>query len=199
MTQTDSNYNLSDFIVVIRNLVDKQDCASLIEAYKSTDLWEWSGVSRAGEKDIDFDVRKVQQINMSHPQTMQDPKLAEWDTFIFHKVGKARELFQDALIDKGIKHLPETQSDEGYTLLHYKEGYYFKEHADSGINNPRVLTCSINLNEEYEGGQFTFLGESFEIDLGAGDAVIFPSNFMFPHAVKEITSGERYAIVTWLF
>ena len=31
-----------------------------------------------------------------------------------------------------------------------------------------------------------------------GSAIIFPSNFMFPHEVNRIEKGTRYSIVTWL-
>ena len=31
-----------------------------------------------------------------------------------------------------------------------------------------------------------------------GSAIVFPSNFMFPHAVKKVEKGTRYSIVTWL-
>jgi predicted 2-oxoglutarate/Fe(II)-dependent dioxygenase YbiX len=28
--------------------------------------------------------------------------------------------------------------------------------------------------------------------------VLFPSSFMFPHEILEVTSGTRYAVVTWM-
>ena len=31
-----------------------------------------------------------------------------------------------------------------------------------------------------------------------GSAVVFPSNFMFPHEVQKVTSGNRYSIMTWI-
>ena len=29
-------------------------------------------------------------------------------------------------------------------------------------------------------------------------AIIFPSNFMFPHSVNQVIEGTRYSIITWL-
>jgi hypothetical protein len=26
---------------------------------------------------------------------------------------------------------------------------------------------------------------------------MFPSNFMYPHAIKPVLSGTRYSIITW--
>ena len=38
-----------------------------------------------------------------------------------------------------------------------------------------------------------------EIKLTRGDILIFPSNFMYPHKVKDITEGERHSFVSWAF
>jgi len=54
------------------------------------------------------------------------------------------------------------------------------------------------LNEGYEGGEFLF-SSKYEVKLKAGDMLVFPSNFMYPHEVKELTKGERYTFVAWAF
>ena len=51
------------------------------------------------------------------------------------------------------------------------------------------------LNDDYEGGEFILCGEPLEKKKGS--AVVFPSNFMFPHEVQKVTSGNRYSIMTW--
>ena len=37
------------------------------------------------------------------------------------------------------------------------------------------------------------------IKINKGDILIFPSNFMYPHAVKPITKGKRYSYAAWAF
>jgi predicted 2-oxoglutarate/Fe(II)-dependent dioxygenase YbiX len=61
-----------------------------------------------------------------------------------------------------------------------------------------ILSLVGILNEDYEGGEFLF-SSKHEITLKAGDLLIFPSNFMYPHEVKELTKGERYSFVAWAF
>ena len=39
--------------------------------------------------------------------------------------------------------------------------------------------------------------EDYELDLGKGDIVMWPSNFLYPHGVTEATKGKRYSAVTW--
>ena len=53
------------------------------------------------------------------------------------------------------------------------------------------------LNDNYEGGDFYVADVNFGKPK-SGSAIIFPSNFMFPHEVTKVTKGERWSIVSWL-
>ncbi len=86
-----------------------------------------------------------------------------------------------------------------YKANEHKAGYNF--HLDFGSKvNERHLSISICLNNEYEGGEFVFdiPGGHHVVPQNVGDAVIFPSNFMFPHQVNKITSGTRFALIAWV-
>ena len=52
-------------------------------------------------------------------------------------------------------------------------------------------------NEDYEGAEFYCRGR--KIELKTGDILLFPSNFMYPHEVKEAKKGVRYSFVSWAF
>jgi hypothetical protein len=86
-----------------------------------------------------------------------------------------------------------------YEANEYKAGFNF--HYDFGPTcHQRHLSISISLNNEYEGGEFVFNTSSDQLVIpqNIGDAVIFPSNFMFPHQVNKITKGIRYALIAWV-
>lgn len=86
-----------------------------------------------------------------------------------------------------------------YETNDFKAGYKF--HKDFGSTcSDRHLSISICLNNEYEGGEFVFDTPSgdYTIPQNVGDAVIFPSNFMFPHQVNKITDGTRFALIGWV-
>ena len=51
-------------------------------------------------------------------------------------------------------------------------------------------------NDDYEGGEFVVAGK--EIKPNKGSAIIFPSNFMYPHQAKKVISGIRWSVVAWL-
>jgi Rps23 Pro-64 3,4-dihydroxylase Tpa1-like proline 4-hydroxylase len=93
------------------------------------------------------------------------------------------------------------QEDIGYSLRQMTVGDYYAEHDDEGVGQTarsRRLTVSICLNEDYEGGDFTFFKETKIYKLKKGDVLVFPSSFMFPHGVQKITKGTRYQLLTWL-
>lgn len=59
-----------------------------------------------------------------------------------------------------------------------------------------ILTVLGLLNDDFEGGDFLLIDDK-KLNLDAGDIVIFPSNFMYPHSVTTITKGTRYSFVCW--
>jgi len=86
-----------------------------------------------------------------------------------------------------------------YEFNEHKAGYNF--HQDFGDKcSERHLSISICLNNDYEGGEFVFNlpSSKYVVSQNIGDAVIFPSNFMFPHQVNKITNGTRYALIGWV-
>ena len=89
----------------------------------------------------------------------------------------------------------------GYDHILYKgsESQEYKEHVDhSKFNEPRILTCSLILNDDYEGGNFSFFDKEYVISRLAYSAIIFPSNCCFPHAITPVHKGDRHVIITWI-
>lgn len=85
----------------------------------------------------------------------------------------------------------------------YQPGKMMKRHHDhiysifdGNLKGIPVISVIINFNDDYEGGQLYFW-DNYELELGKGDIVLFPSLFMYPHGVKEPTKGERYSAVCW--
>ena len=89
-------------------------------------------------------------------------------------------------------------NDTGYNLLRYKEGGFYRQHIDDNKGVERRISMSLLLNDDYDGGDFQFFGD-YKVNCEAGSAIVFPSNYCFPHEILEVQSGERYSIVTWVF
>jgi len=69
---------------------------------------------------------------------------------------------------------------------------------DGKIKGVPILSCLGILNDDYQGGEFIMF-DNKHIELKAGDLLIFPSNFLYPHTVKPIKKGTRYSYISWVY
>ena len=61
-----------------------------------------------------------------------------------------------------------------------------------------IMSCLGILNDNYKGGELVFFQDQI-YKVNKGDILIFPSNFLYPHKVNEVTEGTRYSFVSWAF
>jgi hypothetical protein len=61
-----------------------------------------------------------------------------------------------------------------------------------------IIYCSIQLNDDYEGGEFSLFDKEISIRPKIGSALIFPLTYMFPYETMPIIKGSKYSIVTTL-
>ena len=55
------------------------------------------------------------------------------------------------------------------------------------------VSCNLNQsNQDYKGGNIKFPYYELDLDLSAGDVVMFPANFMGMHELMPVTEGERH-------
>ena len=94
------------------------------------------------------------------------------------------------------------QRTTDFRINRYNEGGFMSSHVDNIHHShgqqygyPQV-TALLYLNDNYEGGVFKVAGKTIYPEKGS--AVIFPSNFMFPHQAGVVTKGTRWSIVSWL-
>ena len=87
----------------------------------------------------------------------------------------------------------------------YKKGQIMSRHSDHIVTlfqgeqrGIPVLSIVGVLNDDYEGGEFIMF-DNHEIKFKAGDLIIFPSIFLYPHLVKPVKKGIRYSFVSWCF
>lgn len=87
---------------------------------------------------------------------------------------------------------------QDFQLLRYQSGEYFNAHYDGGTGSCRVISSILYLNDDYEGGEIEFTNFGIKIKPKAGMLLLFPSNYAYTHIAYPVTSGTKYAIVTWL-
>jgi len=87
---------------------------------------------------------------------------------------------------------------EAFNFVRYGEGQHFQEHHDHGFSYNCTVSLVTYLNDDYEGGEIFFRLQGLDYKPKAGDTVLFPSNFMYPHQAKVVTKGVKYSLVTML-
>jgi hypothetical protein len=89
-------------------------------------------------------------------------------------------------------------------LLKYEEGGFYVPHSDNHATYPRTVSVIFFLNNDYEGGELVFHSPDREckeicrVAAAPGRAVLWPSNFLYPHSVSKVTKGRRFVVVAWL-
>ncbi len=96
---------------------------------------------------------------------------------------------------------PATQF-EGFKIVRYDSVTrgYFRAHRDnlSPSTAHRHFALSLNLNEGYEGGEISFPEYGpVRYRPATGEALVFSCSLL--HEVAEVTSGERFALLSFLF
>jgi predicted 2-oxoglutarate/Fe(II)-dependent dioxygenase YbiX len=87
---------------------------------------------------------------------------------------------------------------EAYSLLKYSGGEEYKSHFDTSGVMGRAVSAICYLNNDYEGGELEFPNFNIKIKPEPGMLILFPSSYPYTHIAHPVTSGTKYALVTWL-
>jgi Rps23 Pro-64 3,4-dihydroxylase Tpa1-like proline 4-hydroxylase len=157
---------LEDYIQVFDNTLPIDLCNEILEEYRNASEWESALV---GNGVVNKNYRNCNQILISDQNIIDknSNKRRDIDTKIHENLGEAvkkyKELYEHFVIN----------IDTGYQLLRYNEGEYYTQHVDSFIEQQRSVSCSLHLNDDYEGGEFTFFDREIIIRAGAGSAILY--------------------------
>lgn len=180
---------LEDYIYIVKNALSLNLCDEILDEFKSSDEWQDTYVARG----LDKNIRNCQTIGISFSSVIQNNSDVRHrlDNAVFDGASKCIQEYNNKFSHCRI------EEDSGYELLRYTEGCFYTEHTDSFKERPRAVSCSFILNDEFEGGEFAFFNKELIYKLEKGDALMFPSNFMYPHEIMPVTKGTRYSIITW--
>lgn len=94
-------------------------------------------------------------------------------------------------IEKNIQHM---------ALQYHTDTHHFNEDSPG---NKFAVTCTMYLNDDYDGGEISFLDESagkiVKYKPKAGDVIVFPSGEPYYHGIHQVYNGDRYIIRTWWY
>jgi len=170
---------LTDFIF-IQNIIPKQLCQDAIAKLENDPNWQqhfWYG-GESKDKSKELDILFTDVMEMFNP-------IVEKGLFLYiQKYGNVGSAWGPIRLNK---------YGTGKQMAIHND--LIKRHPDDGI--PTVSFVGV-LNDDYKGGDFIMF-EDTKIELKQGDVLLFPSTFLYPHKVTEVTEGTRYSFVTWVY
>jgi len=165
------------------------------------------GMTKDHEYDSDWEGNKLDLTDKYAVEQMNF--LKDLDE-VFHKVTK--DYIEEYNID-----LPNWHPS-GFSICKYKETdpsnhlamHYHTDYVGANSEAPGLkfaITCTMYLNDDYEGGGLSFLeeesGDVIDYKPKAGDVVVFPSGdpitgaSHYFHGVDKVSNGEKYLVRTF--
>lgn len=183
--------DLSELILHIENILTDNECDDLIDLINDRNtvfIQETcleANISKVvtSSVDISYMIPRTKLFNLVNKKTneaisLYEKHLTQFDAF-----------FVSQLI-KNFKY------SHAYRLMKYTSGQNIHQHIDKGPDT--FGSCTLNLNDDYKGGEFTFFKGQYQKKLKKGDALIFPASEFFVHGVNEVLNGVRYSVNSFL-
>ena len=188
--------HVSDYIL-IQNLIPTPLCRSLIRE-SSLPESKWSKHSWYNYGRDDLHSMPEKELDVINSTGDQFKSLGNYLGTALQNYQKKYSRAKDNMGPTWIHHISQVRFNR------YKIGTKMRSHHDhiqslfdGKLKGIPIISIVGLLNDNYEGG--AFMCREKEIKLIRGDILLFPSNFMYPHEVKEITKGIRYSFVSWAF
>jgi hypothetical protein len=190
--------NIKDYILV-KNYIPAEVCESTINDISVNNAWEkhlWQNYGVVRERptfpptELDVAESTPDQNQLLYPYLGE--ALKQYEEHI-----KSNNSFDGFVSNCGL-HIACPVRFNRYTSHTLMKAHHDHIHSLFDGERKGIPTLSIVglLNDDYEGGNFVFF-KDYEIKLKAGDILIFPSVFMFPHRVDKVSKGIRHSFVSW--
>jgi hypothetical protein len=184
--------NLADYIMVLDNVLSKETCEILIDAFdKTEDL-----VIRDSKWNQDY--KSFKEINLT-----TNPEFAEAQQVFYDKTQEIYDFYKKHC---KVEFFPEQIGFEDVRMKRYDANDLdqFGWHTDVGdyASARRFLVMFYYLNDVEEGGETIFNDKiNNEINLTIkpkqGRIVVFPPMWMYPHKGMKPISGSKYIVSTY--
>jgi predicted 2-oxoglutarate/Fe(II)-dependent dioxygenase YbiX len=183
------NLQLKNFIHIERGLISKDTCRFVIDSIKnkswSSHMWSTDGTDQFSYPTKELDVLEA------------TPDLED---ILNPLISLSVKYYNDFI---GSEKVSQVTCFSPVRFNRYQKGQTMRIHCDhiktlfeGEVKGIPVLSIIINFNDDYKGGDLIFW-DDYKVDLGEGDVVVFPSLFLFPHRIEEVTENVRYSGVAW--
>ena len=189
--------NLKDYILLLNNWIPKNICNQSVKDLSNNNTWNRHTFT-------DSKTFEAESINGDKELDVCDGHNLTYYHELHNLTWKALEKY--IIIDKvGGDTFDGWSGFSQIRFNRYKKNQIMSKHVDHiqslftgekrGIPTLSIVCV---LNDDYEGGEFIMF-DDYEIKFKAGDLIIFPSIFLYPHLVKPVKKGIRYSFVSWCY
>jgi hypothetical protein len=194
------NHKITDLIYQINNLVPKNTCDYFIKIFEDNKKHTTNEIS------YKYPVHKIEQDNFL---SLDMSQLFSFGHEQFKEPLEIAKKFISIMITNYVlninKNISPTFTNRyicntmNIRILKYGVNHFIKDHCDIGGTENIRASCTLNLNEDYKGGEFRFFDGKIKRFFKTGDGMIFPAEPIWIHGTEPITKGTRYSINCFLF
>lgn len=83
-----------------------------------------------------------------------------------------------------------------YRVLRYDTGARIHPHTD--WDEFTLASCTLALNDDYTGGEFSYFNGDRRIRLNRGDALVWPADCFWVHEVTPVETGTRFSVNSFI-
>ncbi len=161
--------------------------------------WSKAYVKSGDEIKIDDSTRSTETIVIPHIKEPSQDYSSTTASFYTSLSNLFLESFAPIEAEYKAMYGVDVRTHEQYSILKYGVGQNFVNHVDDYFEGPRRMSHVHYLNEDYEGGEIVFPRFGITYKPKANESIFFPSGYVYNHSVNPVISGQRYAIVSWLY
>lgn len=193
---------LDEFVMIVDDVLSEDLAAGLLDEYVDSDAWLGAPAEQGGGLGGEYPAKAVL---VTEPQiTGKSPVRQQLARDVIESIRVAFDRYHEKFSRRaqGLNFL-HIDCMVGLRLIRYETGQYMGVHTDkypdsnTGQVSWPAVTFSINVNNDFDGGELTLLDGDIVFGGKARQGIIFPANFMYPHAVEKVTSGTRYSLAGW--
>jgi predicted 2-oxoglutarate/Fe(II)-dependent dioxygenase YbiX len=184
--------NIFDLILVIKNHLNDEECQLLINEYerKKITSGKEDSYNTTEKKIMQTSYKRVEVTDTSANYNLvrykTEQALSQWLEYLDQKKSFNVAIYRDIL----------RYTYHNFRILKYDTGSRLHPHTDWEFFNYASVT--LNLNDNYAGGEFSFMNGKHVISLEKGDALVFPTDNFWVHEVYPITNGIRYSVNSFI-
>tara|TARA_R100001086_G_scaffold249851_2_gene191312 strand:+ start:485 stop:1072 length:588 start_codon:yes stop_codon:yes gene_type:complete len=191
--------NINDLIYYKKNHLEKAVCDRLINFYEENIHLTFKEKSYKYEEDSSENQSHFDNYNVLNISKLGEIKHFK-DIFeeTYNYINQVVLEYEKYLQDNFFNSFQNTfyNYTNNIRIIKYEIGQCIKDHSDVADNIRG--SCTINLNDNYEGGEFRFFNGKKKIKLNCGEAIIFPAEPIWIHGTDPIIKGARYSINCFL-